>query len=315
MESSKLDHVSIIKVQPNKVALRPAKTDDDSFVELLNSVRTKGVMKPILVSDNGDGTYTLIDGLQRFTAAQIVMKESPTRNTIPVHIVKADTEEQLVLQILLNNNSVKTRPVEYASGIQRILTADPSLTQSDLAEKLCISLPTLQNFLRLKNLADPIKELVDSNKLKVTNAYVLAKLDNHEEQMAFLEDAISESPEAFVPKITERIKELKKINAGNKEAATGPALRTRRMPEVRDRYYQAAKELEANPNDPVAQGFCQAIAWVLHQDEESVKKWKEETAEREMKKAKEAEATAKKKSEEAQKLADAARAKMASITN
>jgi len=301
-----LGDVRLDSISANKISLRPPKTDDPQFQDLLNSVRSRGVLKPILVSDNGNGTYTLIDGLQRFTAAQMVNKEQPTRNTIKANIVQVDSDTELELQIILNNNTVKTRPVEYAKGILRILQANPDMRQSELAEKLSISIPTMQNYLRLSKLREPIQELVNQGKMRVTNAYQLAKLPD-DEQEVYLDDSMIDDPNTFISKVEARLKQIKEAKA-NQPEPVGPPIKIRRMPEVRDRYTAL---INSNPsgNDLVV---ANTLAWVLSQDPESVSAWKVEQEERDKKKAETELLKANKKREEAEKEAEKARAALAS---
>lgn len=313
----RLDSVNLDKISASKISLRPPKTDDDAFKQLLQSVKDRGVIKPIVINDNGDGTFTLIDGLQRYTAACMARADDPSnplRKNIDAKIVKIDQEDELIIQIIANNNTVKTRPAEYAKNIVRILAANPNLNQQELAERLSISFGSLQNFLRLNALAEPIKELVDNNDLRVTNAYHLAKLPVTE-QMEYLDAAMVDSPEVFIPKIADALKRLKAVHKG--EDIVGPTPRVRKLPEIREVYEGKLEELKnqtpGNEN-PVLQAQVDILAWAIKLDAESVQTWKKDNDDRIRTKA---EASLKKNNEretDAKAKSEAAKAKLAAMS-
>lgn len=308
--NSVMKRIQLKAISPKTGALRGAKVEDDDFKNLLASVRKEGVLKPILVNDNGDGTYTLVDGLQRFTAASMVLAEnSNAPDSIDAKVIKTSSENELALQIMLNSNTVKTRPVEYAEGIMRILAHHPEMTQAEIADRLAMSQPKLSMLLKLTNLAGPIKQLVDKGDIKVTNAYVLAKLDQ-DDQDQFIEAAMTDSPEVFTPKINEFIKKQRAARTGQ-TAPTGPEPKVRRKTELVDKFTNLQTQASNNPDDPVLSAQVNLLAWVIQQDEDSVSAWKSEQAKQETEKNKKVIEAAEKKAAEAKKAAEEARKKMA----
>lgn len=301
----RLDRIKLTAIGASPIALRDPKTDDPKFKELAVSVEKDGVLKPILVNDNGDGSYTLVDGLQRYTAAKMVFEKDTTRDTIPANIISVDSERELEIQIMLNNNTVRTTPSEFAKGLQRVLTNNPGMTAAQLAERIGVSIATVINTLNLTNIHPDIKDLVDKGEMRVTNAYQLGKL-NHEDQLKYLDEALTDSPEIFTPKVAARLKEIREAAKGNKSEPSGPPMRVRKMPEVRERYESLSTNNNLSPNEI---GQLNALAWVLNQDPESKAAWEKETKERELKAAQEKAAKKAKDAEEASKKAAEIRAK------
>jgi len=314
MEST-LKRIPLGQIKVNEVALRPAKIKDKAFQDLLLSVEAQGVIKPILVNDNGDGSYTLIDGLQRFTAAKMVREKNANAPVeIDAKVVKVNSEKELGLQIILNNNTIKTRPVEFADGIMRVLAHNPQLNQADLATQLGMSQPTLSNMLKLSKLAAPIQELVNDGSIRVTNAYLLARLDQ-DVQEQFLEAAQTDSPEVFTTKIKE-FEKAERAKKANLPAPDGPSPVLRKRPEIQASY-ETLKATTSNQSNPSREDLIklETLAWCLKLDPSSVQEWKDakeksekEKAEKTLKAQQDREADAKKKSDEA-------RAKLAAINS
>lgn len=301
------------QIRKSDVALRGVQRQTEKYLLLLDSVKKKGVLNSITVREQLDPTtgtkfYGLIDGLQRYTAAcDAGLPE------IPANVVTMDDAEVLEAQLVTNLNRIETKPADVSKHLLRILSRNPFMTKSQLAERVSQSLTWVEQRLGLADLRKEIQELVNTGKIHLTNAYALSKIDESE-QMSHVEAAMSESPKTFVPRMKQRVKELRDAAKSGADSSTVGFQPVQYMQKVGD----VKKELEEgcpigkvllkkhNVTDPV-EAFKLAVEWLLHFDPDSkeeqrrdydakAKKREEEKerlkAEREAKKQADAAATA-----------------------
>jgi len=289
---SNLVDLPLFQIRENPAALRNVDREDPEFLELVDSVRQYGVLKPILVTpatdektgefvyEGGHQIYGLVDGLQRYTASQ-----DAGQKFIPVNIVSVDKANALVLQLIANAIGVETKPAEYADALYRILNTNPTMSMAELARKLNKSPQWLNERLGLLKLAKPIQKLVDENKVGLSNAYALAKLKDHEEQMAFLDRAQTESPASFIPVVAQRVKEIQDAKRKGRKPAPAefvPTAHLQKLGDIKNEYdkHQVAaylfNQLAQNKHPDWKEGFNMAISWVLHLDPISIKILKDE---------------------------------------
>ncbi len=204
---SKLKEIPLRQIRESKIALRDVDKDDEKYIHLVDSVRKDGVMNAIVVremgKEDGEMIYSLIDGLQRFTASC-----DAGRETIPANIIKKTDGEVLEAQIIANIQRIDTKPYQYSDQLQKVLSANPMMTLAQLAGRLSVSSDWLDNRLGLTKLTPDIGKLVDEGNIPLSNAYVLAKLPP-EEQPNWVERAITQQPVEFAQPVNARVKELK----------------------------------------------------------------------------------------------------------
>lgn len=297
-KNATLGRISLSKIRENAEALRTTvEKDSEEYVQLVDSVKKKGILNPILVREikdpaTGDTLYGLIDGLHRFNAA---MDAGLTE--IPAQIGSLEEGDLLEAQILANVHRIETKPVQYSKALLKILGANPLLTMTELAGRLSRSDTWLTERLGLTKLAKSIQEMVDNNTLGLTNAYALAKLPE-DKQTELLQQAISKSPAEFVPMATTVQKEIAAAKREGRKAETDkfmPTARLQRLATIKDQADLATKVpdqcaviigAKANGITTVEAAIAYALGWTLHMDPESIKadenKWK---ADKEAKKA------------------------------
>ncbi len=311
--------VKISDIRENPVALRAVDRDTPEFVSLRDSIRSKGILNPISVREKNDedGTiyYEVCDGLHRFTAAK-----DAGLTILGVSVVSFDEIETLEAQIVANLAKVDTRPVEYTKALQRMFVMNPLLTMGEMAEKLNTSPTWITQRLGLLKLADQVQSLVDEGKISLPNAYQMSKLPK-EEQLDFLDAALSQNAAEFAPTVAARIKQLREAARQGKDAAPPTFEATahgRKMSELKDEYAHASAGpaiVAAKGLSTAVQGFAAGVAWALSLDDASVAsqkaKWEAREAKRiEEKKAREVE-RAEKKAAEAAATAAKVRAEVA----
>lgn len=322
-KNSTLGRIPLNKIRENAEALRTEVDKEDvKYAQLVDSIRKHGVMNPISVREikdpaTGEILYGLVDGLHRFTASM-----DAGLPDIPAQIGSIEEGNLLEAQILANVHRIETKPVQYTHALIGILSANPTLTVSELAARLSHSEQWLKDRLGLAKLAEPIQKLVDENGMTLTNAIALSKLPP-EKQGDFLQQAISQSPSEFVPMATAVKKEIDTAKRQGREANTAqfvPSMRLKRVAEIRDesdlarsmpdtsKVVQAAK---ANGVKNVEEAIAYALSWVLHLDPVSIAADK---AKWENNKLQQKEAAEKRKAEREAKKAQAASEVAAGVT-
>lgn len=300
-----LRRVRLLDIRENKTALRECNRDTVEYKELLESVKMHGVFQTITVRECVDEQtqqtyYGLVDGLQRYTAAK-----DAGLDELDVKVIKADDFEVLKTQLILNVQRIETTPAAYSKQLSRMLNMNPTLTMQELASMIGKSSTFLYERLSLLKLDNKIAKLVDEGQINLPNAYAIAKLPT-EEQAAFVDRAITQQPQEFIPQTIARVKELKE--AARKGQQAGPA---EFVPTPRQRKLSELKEEFNNPtvvNDLVHKagaktahdGFILGVKWALHMDPISMQQDKAKDEARK-KDAEEAKARRKKEQEEKQK--------------
>ncbi len=164
----------IESIEPNP--LQPRQDFKDSSIEeLVNSIKEKGVITPILVSRTEQG-YRLIAGERRWRAAQ---KAGLRR--VPVVVRETTPIESLELALIENIHRKDLNPLEEALAYRRWLE-DTKGTQENLALRIGKDRSTITNMLRLLNLPDIIKKDLLDGRLTMGHARVLAGLKSEGEQ-------------------------------------------------------------------------------------------------------------------------------------
>ena len=169
-----------IKANPNQ----PRKNfDEQALKELADSIKKHGVIMPIVVNDNDDGTYMIIAGERRFRAAKLAGNA-----TIPVIIRKYSEREIKEISLIENLQREDLNPIEAASAMKQLMT-DYKLTQDELAERIGKSRPAIANTLRLLTLAPEVIMMVSEGKLSAGHARTLVPL-SPEDQVTFAKEVV-----------------------------------------------------------------------------------------------------------------------------
>jgi ParB family chromosome partitioning protein len=145
-------------IQPN--ARQPRRTFDQArLAELAESIRTRGVLQPIVVRPLAGGSFELIAGERRLRAAQMVSLE-----TIPALVRDTDDWERLDLALAENMARVDLNPVEEARACA-MLVDDLGLTKQEVGRRVGRSRVAISNLVRLLELPEEALELIEGGKL------------------------------------------------------------------------------------------------------------------------------------------------------
>ena len=156
--------------------------DEGSLYELAESIKSQGVMQPILVRPVAGG-YEIIAGERRFRAARLAGLDS-----VPVLVKEVADEAAAVMALIENIQREDLNPLEEAQGLQR-LVSEFQLTHEQAAQAVGRSRSAASNLLRLLNLAEPVQQMLLAGDIDMGHARALLSLAAAEQVMAAQEIA------------------------------------------------------------------------------------------------------------------------------
>ncbi|MFB6259988.1 MAG: ParB/RepB/Spo0J family partition protein, partial [Thiohalorhabdaceae bacterium] len=154
--------VPLDMIQPG--AFQPRQhMDEAALQELAESVRTQGIVQPIVVRTTEEGgDYELIAGERRWRAAQLAGLE-----TIPAMVRDLSDDQALEIALIENIQREELTPVEEARAFER-LTKEFGLTHDALAEAVGRKRATISNTLRLLRLPQEVQKALEEGDLRTT---------------------------------------------------------------------------------------------------------------------------------------------------
>jgi len=176
--------VDIRKVEPNPTQPRQY-FDEDALKELAESMKTLGIIQPLLVSDNG-GHYTIISGERRYRAARLAQLTE-----IPV-IIKEYTEMEILQAAIIENiQRQDLTPIEEANSYKRLMD-EFFFSADDIATKLGKNKHAIISALHLLELTPRAQELAAEGKLTASHAKVLLSVEDPELQATCAEKIVQD---------------------------------------------------------------------------------------------------------------------------
>lgn len=165
--------IPLSKLRKNDTMLRDVDRENEDYLLLRDSVRSKGVIEPIVVTpnDNEPGTFIIINGLQRFSCS-----EDCGLPDIPCRIHTAKDLDILESMIVLNASKVDTKHAEYAKALKMMIQRNPLLTMDELAKRINQTVEWLKARLNLLKLGANLCKLVDDGTIGLTNAITLSNM-------------------------------------------------------------------------------------------------------------------------------------------
>lgn len=232
------DSVSVVKQEGNEIDValidicttQPRKFfDEEKLAELAESIKTYGIIQPLVLKTNGD-RYTIIAGERRFRAAR-----KAGLKKVPAIVKDVDEQQLLELSIIENIQREDLNPVEEALALD-MLMREYKLTQEELSERLGKSRSAIANVVRLLALPKKTREMLSAGAISSGHARALLALKDGAAIDAAAEhiekNALSvRETEAYVKKLLEppKPKKEKKVSADIAEAQTqlGESLATK----------------------------------------------------------------------------------------
>lgn len=164
-------------LQPGKYQPRQD-IDQAALEELANSIRSQGIIQPIVVRSISANNYEIIAGERRWRAAQLAgLQEVPT-------VIRDISDEQAIAMSLIENiQRENLNSIDAAMGLQRLID-EFGMTHQDAAAAVGKSRVTVTNLLRLLGLNDEVKRMVQRSELEMGHARALLSLDLHKQLQA-----------------------------------------------------------------------------------------------------------------------------------
>lgn len=179
-----MPEVDVERIQNNPY--QPRKSfDSQELAALTTSIRTHGILQPLVVRQVGD-QYQLIAGERRLRAALTAGLQK-----VPVRVV--DFNDQQVLEAALVENIQRTdlNPIEKAQGFKDYMDRF-EVNHEQLAERLGMARSTVTNLVNLLELAPDVQEALRVNQITEGHAKALKGLKGHEDQLSMLKQIVAQ---------------------------------------------------------------------------------------------------------------------------
>ena len=149
--------------------------DEKALAELAQSIKSHGIIQPLIVVANGD-RYTIVAGERRWRAAI-----KANQKTVPVVVKNYNPQQIAEIAIIENLQREDLNPIESARAIKDLME-NYNMTQERVADKIGKSRPAVANTLRLLTLPEQIIDLILANKLSAGHARTLLSVDDEKLQ-------------------------------------------------------------------------------------------------------------------------------------
>ncbi len=145
--------------------------DPEALEELASSIRVHGIMQPIVVRSVGIDRYEIIAGERRWRAAQLAQLDS-----VPALIKEVPDEAAIAMALIENIQREDLNAIEEAFALQR-LQSEFELTQQEVADAVGKSRSAIANLLRLLQLSEPVRLMLERGDLEMGHARSLLTLE------------------------------------------------------------------------------------------------------------------------------------------
>ena len=177
--------------------------NEESVLELAESIKTLGIIQPITVRKLDNNKYQLVSGERRLRAARSIKLK-----TIPTYVRIANDQEILEMALVENIQRRDLDPIEIALSYNR-LVEEINLTQNQLSERVGKKRSTVANYMRLLKLDPIIQSGIRDGFLSMGHGRALINIEQQEEQLKIYEKIISKG---LSVRNTEEL--VKKLNLG-----------------------------------------------------------------------------------------------------
>ena len=166
--------LKINDVEPNRGQPRK-EFDEDSLLELSDSIKQFGILQPLLVQKKSN-YYEIVAGERRWRAAKMAgLKE------IPVIIKSYTDQELLVISLIENIQRENLNPIEEGAALKRLLE-EFNLKQDEVAERVSKSRTAVTNAMRLLKLSEQVQRMVIDDMISTGHARALLAVSDEEQQ-------------------------------------------------------------------------------------------------------------------------------------
>ena len=172
----------------------------EALQELSDSIRELGIVQPITLRDQGDGTYLIIAGERRWRASQMAGLTS-----IPAYVRTVDDENMMEMALIENIQREDLNALEIALAYQHLME-QYDLTQERLSERVGKNRSTITNYLRLLKLPATIQMGLKDRRLEMGHARALLSISDPKLQIRVYNEILEQG--LSVHKVEEIVKEF-----------------------------------------------------------------------------------------------------------
>ncbi len=151
--------------------------DEQALHDLADSIRHIGIIQPITLREEADGTYMIIAGERRFRASQLA-----GRITVPAYIRKATDDDVMEMALIENIQREDLNAIEVALAYQQIQNKS-GLTQEELSQRVGKSRSAVANFMRLLKLPAEVQIALKEKRLSMGHARAILPIEDPEQQV------------------------------------------------------------------------------------------------------------------------------------
>lgn len=189
LDSTSVDEIvelPIDELRPNPY--QPRKVfDEEKLQELAQSIKEHGVFQPIIVKKSSIKGYEIIAGERRVKACKLAELDK-----IPAIVRDFSDQQMMEIALLENLQRENLNSIEEAMAYRSLIDA-MKITQEELANRLGKSRSYITNMLGLLNLPEEVKDMIIENKISMSHARVLSKMENKEDILALANKIIDEN--------------------------------------------------------------------------------------------------------------------------
>jgi len=182
---------NIIEIELDKITANPwqprTNFDKRNLEDLVESIRSLGVIQPITVRKKDDGTYELISGERRFRASTIVGKTN-----IPAYVRLANDQEMLEMALVENIQRQDLDAIEIALSYQQLID-EIKLTQEELSKRVGKDRSSITNYLRLLKLDPIIQTGIRDGMISMGHGRALMAIEDIELQFEVYEKIVKDN--------------------------------------------------------------------------------------------------------------------------
>jgi len=215
-------HLPVDMIRPG--AFQPRQSMDDAALqELAESIRTQGIVQPLLVRERPEtGDYELIAGERRWRAAQLAGLEN-----VPAMVRTMADDQALEVALIENIQREELTPVEEARAFER-LVKEFDLTHEAIAEQVGRNRATISNTLRLLRLPEEVHQALEEGTIRMGHARALLSLEGDDRLGEVAHEVVKKG--MSVRATEDRVRKAVKESA--EDSATAPAGEVRKDPDV-----------------------------------------------------------------------------------
>src|SRR5919197_3963693 len=233
MANEEMFEIDIDLIEPNSFQPR-MNFNEEGLEELAQSIRSNGIIQPLLIRRIDGGRYQIVAGERRWRAAQ-----RAGLSKVPCIIKEIPEEKMLELALVENIQRQELNAIEEAHAYKRLIEA-LGLTQEMVAQRVGRDRTFITNYLRLLRLPEEIQQLVESEKLSMGHARALLGIDDPDVQKSLANKIIEKG---FSVRETERT--IKKLISGVKPESANVSVNLQEDPNLKSAEVKLQRRLSS----------------------------------------------------------------------